>query len=127
MLDSESTKRLLSPVMGRVFFGSQRLRGWLWLLAALAIPGCGEPDTVVAPGADGQPAALEAVAQGTAPTVRQGPMRVTCYKDEEVVFEHGTIYRVFRPYGEDAGWSYETGDGLKFRGRIGENVNCVWR
>ncbi len=58
---------------------------------------------------------------------RQGPFRVTCYKDEAIVFEHGTIYRVHQPDGEDAGWSYETGDGLKFRGRIGENVNCVWQ
>lgn len=92
-------------------------------LAALAAAfGCAEPP----------PAPLAAeptgtVAQDAAPTIRHGPYRVTCYKDEAVVFEHGTIYRVYRPDGADAGWSYETGDGLKYRGRIGENVNCVWQ
>ena len=72
-----------------------------------------------------EPAAT--LAQDSAPTIREGPYRVTCYKDEAVVFEHGTIYRVYRPDGADSGWSYETGDGLKYRGRIGENVNCVWQ
>ncbi|NNG03575.1 MAG: hypothetical protein HKM95_05670 [Inquilinus sp.] len=59
--------------------------------------------------------------------LRLGPHSVVCYKDEEVVFEHPAIFRVYRPAGDDVGWSYETRDGLKFRGRIGENVNCVWR
>ena len=94
-------------------------------LAAL----CACADDVPAP----QPAAAEASAraqvtgQESGVTVRQGPFRVTCYKDESIVFEHGTIFRVYRPSGADAGWSYETGDGLKYRGRIGENVNCVWQ
>ena len=80
-----------------------------------------------------QPAAVEASARAdaagpdSAVTIRQGPFRVTCYKDDSIVFEHGTIFRVYRPSGADAGWSYETGDGLKYRGRIGENVNCVWQ
>ena len=82
----------------------------LWLAVAMG-QGCADPPEGAA----------------TAAAVRQGPLRVTCYRDEQVVFEHGTIYRVYRPDGDDAGWSYETGDGLKFRGRIGENVNCVWQ
>ena len=86
-----------------------------------AVIGCAEsapPPTVVEP---------TGVAEDPAQTIRQGPYRVTCYKDDAVVFEHGTIYRVYRPDGDDSGWSYETGDGLKYRGRIGENVNCVWQ
>ncbi len=96
-------------------------------LALTAAAGCARPAQVpsATAAADGGP--TDAIAQYTAPTVRQGPFRVTCYKDEAVVFEHGTIFRVYRPNGADAGWSYETGDGLKYRGRIGENVNCVWR
>lgn len=113
--------------MGSVIFGSPRLRASLWLVVATAISGCGDSGAL-SPPADGAPAVEpDSVAAETASTVRQGPFQVTCYKDEAVVFEHGTIYRVFRPEGVDAGWSYETGDGLKFRGRIGENVNCVWQ
>ena len=92
-----------------------------------AISGCAEPAQPPASSANDSADRAAAIAQDSAPTIRQGPFRVTCYKDESVVFEHGTIYRVFRPDGEDAGWSYETGDGLKYRGRIGENVNCVWQ
>ena len=92
-----------------------------------AISGCADSAQPPASSADDPSDRTAAVAQDTAPAIRQGPFRVTCYKDESVVFEHGTIYRVFRPDGEDAGWSYETGDGLKYRGRIGENVNCVWQ
>ncbi len=99
----------------------------LSLAVLAAVSGCAEPAQPLAATGTGAADRTAAVAQDTAPTIRQGPFRVTCYKDESVVFEHGTIYRVYRPQGEDAGWSYETGDGLKYRGRIGENVNCVWQ
>ena len=94
---------------------------------AAALSGCADSARPGGTAGVDAPDGTAAYAQDSATTVRQGPFRVTCYKDEAVVFEHGTIYRVFRPYGEDAGWSYETGDGLKYRGRIGENVNCVWQ
>ncbi len=110
------------------------------LVAGLLVAGCAGPDgpttVAVAPvvgEAVVEPAArranrLEAdPTDEAAPVVRQGPLQVTCYKDDAVVFEHPDIYRIFRRHGENAGWSYETGDGLRFRGRIGEHVNCVWQ
>ncbi len=99
----------------------------LSLAVMAAISGCAEPAQPLAAAGSDAANRTAAVAQDGERTIRQGPFRVTCYKDESVVFEHGTIYRVYRPQGEDAGWSYETGDGLKYRGRIGENVNCVWQ
>lgn len=108
--------------MVRVSGCSSHILKTVSLVALAAVVGCAEP----AP----EPLAAEpaaTLAQDSAPTIREGPYRVTCYKDEAVVFEHGTIYRVYRPDGADSGWSYETGDGLKYRGRIGENVNCVWQ
>ena len=113
--------------MTRLTIRSSHRPLFLSLAVLAAVSGCSEPAQPLA--ATGGDAAnrTAAVAQDAAPTIRQGPFRVTCYKDESVVFEHGTIYRVYRPQGEDAGWSYETGDGLKYRGRIGENVNCVWQ
>ena len=59
--------------------------------------------------------------------VRDGPWLVVCTKDNEVVFEHDDIYRVLRVDGTSPGIAdYETGDGITFRGRIGESVNCTW-
>lgn len=121
VLDTRGTNRLPARVMGSVKYGSSRLRCALWLAAAMAISGC-DDSSRASPTAGSDPMMVE-----TSFTTRQGPFRVTCYKDEAIVFEHGTIYRVYQPEGADAGWSYETGDGLKFRGRIGENVNCVWQ
>ena len=99
----------------------------LVLTASAALGGCSQGTTTAATDGVATAGAVDAVALESEPTVRQGPFRVICYKDEAVVFEHGTIFRVYRPYGANAGWSYETGDGLKYRGRIGENVNCVWQ
>ena len=99
----------------------------LVLTASAALGGCSQGPTTAAVEGTATAGAADSVALKSEPTVRQGPFRVTCYKDEAVVFEHGTIYRVYRPYGANAGWSYETRDGLKYRGRIGENVNCVWQ
>ncbi len=96
----------------------------LTFAAVSAIAGCSGPAQAPPAAASGS---TGTVAEDSDRTVRHGPFRVTCYKDEAVVFEHGSIYRVYRPQGADAGWSYETGDGLKYRGRIGENVNCVWQ
>lgn len=53
---------------------------------------------------------------------REGPFSVTCFKDEEVVFEHPEIYRTMAP----TGWTYETNEGVTFRGRLGSQVNCQW-
>ena len=59
--------------------------------------------------------------------VRDGPWRVVCVKEDEVVFEHDDIYRVLRVDGTAPGIAgYETGDGITFRGRMGEAVNCIW-
>ncbi len=109
--------------MGSVIFRSSRPRCALWLAAAMTVSGCGDSGLV----SSSTGAEPDSMVVDAASNARQGPFRVTCYKDEAVVFEHGTIYRVYQPEGVDAGWSYETGDGLKFRGRIGENVNCVWQ
>lgn len=97
------------------------------IVALAALCACAEDVPAPQPAATEAPARSDVADQDSGITIRQGPFRVTCYKDESIVFEHGTIYRVYRPNGADAGWSYETGDGLKYRGRIGENVNCVWQ
>lgn len=113
--------------MGSPNHGSSRLRCALSLAAAMVVAGCGDSDGASPPTGVALSAGPDPIMVETSTATRQGPFRVTCYKDEAIVFEHGTIYRVYRPDGEEAGWSYETGDGLKFRGRIGENVNCVWQ
>ena len=56
-----------------------------------------------------------------------GPWRVECFQDEELVFEHNRIYRVWHPEARPPHWAYETPDGLRFRGRMGTDLNCVWR
>ena len=56
-----------------------------------------------------------------------GPWRVECFQDEELVFEHNRIYRVWHPEARPPHWAYETPDGLRFRGRMGTDLNCNWR
>ena len=83
--------------------------------------------------ADSPPPLLEPAAaagvQVWAPSqrVRQGPWHVVCYQDNEVVFEHDAIYRVWRADHNPPQWAYETIDGVRFRGRIGTDVNCTWQ
>ena len=74
-----------------------------------------------------EPAATPGV-QAWAPSqrVRQGPWHVVCYQDNQVVFEHDAIYRVWRADHNPPQWAYETIDGVRFRGRIGTDVNCTW-
>ncbi len=61
-----------------------------------------------------------------APQIRQGPFRVTCFHDNEIVFEHDRIYRVWQPQAQPPQWAYETADGVRFRGRMGTGINCIW-
>ena len=58
--------------------------------------------------------------------IRQGPWRVVCSREGEVVFEHGQIYRVWLDDHRPPQWAYETIDGVRFRGRIGTDVTCRW-
>lgn len=58
---------------------------------------------------------------------REGPWRVECFQDEELVFEHDRIYRVWQARARPPHWAWETDDGLRFRGRMGADLTCVWR
>ena len=57
----------------------------------------------------------------------EGPWRVACFQDETLVFQHDRIYRVWHPEGQPPHWAYETPDGLRFRGRMGTDLNCIWQ
>ena len=58
---------------------------------------------------------------------REGPLRVTCLRGDEVVFEHDRIYRVIRSDSRGPGIAtYETDGGIPFRGRMGEAIVCAW-
>ena len=59
--------------------------------------------------------------------IRQGPWSVVCYQDNAVVFEHDRIYRVWRAEEQPPQWAYETIDGIRFRGRMGTDLNCTFR
>ena len=93
--------------------------------AMLSLVACsgGVPDSGSA-GTIPEPAGATAAA-GDRP--REGPWRVLCFQDEELVFEHNQIYRVWHPEARPPHWAYETPDGLRFRGRMGTDLNCVWR
>ena len=58
---------------------------------------------------------------------REGPWRVVCYRESEIVFEHDQIYRVWMEDHHPPQWGYETVDGVRFRGRMGTDLNCNWR
>ena len=58
---------------------------------------------------------------------REGPWRVVCYRQSEIVFEHDQIYRVWMEDHHPPQWGYETVDGVRFRGRMGTDLNCNWR
>ena len=58
--------------------------------------------------------------------IRQGPWSVVCYQDNAVVFEHDRIYRVWRADEQPPQWAYETIDGIRFRGRMGTDLNCTF-
>jgi hypothetical protein len=81
------------------------------------------------PGAETSEGEGEAAPAATAPAERprEGPWRVECWQDEQLVFEHDRIYRVWHPEGRPPHWAYETPDGLRFRGRMGTGINCVWQ
>ena len=80
---------------------------------ALILAACAEP----APKADPEDQIVR----------REGPLRVTCLRDDEVVFEHDRIYRVIRSDSRGPGVAtYETDTGIPFRGRMGEAVVCMW-
>lgn len=94
-------------------------------LGALNLPE--EPAAPAAPPppqAEGTPPPVQIVAP--VQRVRQGPWRVVCYQEGEVVFEHNSIYRVWLADHVPPQWAYETVDGIRFRGRIGSDVNCQW-
>ena len=83
------------------------------------------PRTPAAAAAVDTAAAVDATLPGDRPS--EGPWQVRCFQDEELVFEHNQIYRVWRPDARPPQWAYETADGLRFRGRMGTDLNCVWR
>ena len=96
--------------------------------AAGILGGGGDADAADSPPPLLEPAAAAGV-QVWAPSqrVRQGPWHVVCYQDNQVVFEHDAIYRVWRADHNPPQWAYETIDGVRFRGRIGTDVNCTWQ
>jgi|GEM_PF-2107235 len=75
------------------------------------------------------PAGPAGTAPGTdapAPVAMQGPWRVVCFQENEIVFEHDRIFRVWEPDNEPPQWVYQTEDGVRFRGRMGTDLNCIF-
>ncbi len=68
----------------------------------------------------------DADAPAAAEVVMQGPWRVVCVQEDEVVFRHDRIFRVWEPDHEPPQWVYQTADGLRFRGRMGTDLNCMF-
>lgn len=89
--------------------------------AALSLQG-----SAFAPAPEGSAGAAVSTAPPAQPEIRQGPFRVTCFHDNEIVFEHDHIYRVWQPHAQPPQWAYETADGVRFRGRMGTGLNCIW-
>jgi hypothetical protein len=59
--------------------------------------------------------------------IMQGPWRVVCFQEEEVVFRHDRIFRVWDADNEPPQWVYQTEDGVRFRGRMGTDLNCTFQ
>ena len=93
-------------------------------LGELNLPEAPQPPELLPPEAETAPPPVQIVAP--VQRVRQGPWRVVCYQDGDVVFEHNSIYRVWLADHVPPQWAYETVDGIRFCGRIGTDVNCQW-
>lgn len=94
------------------------------LAAQLLLAGC---QATAPPSPQDDPAAADDAANPDARPIREGPWRVECFSEDRMVFEHSRIYRVWHPEGRPPYWAYETPDGLRFRGRMGTDINCTWQ
>ena len=56
---------------------------------------------------------------------RQGPWRMQCFVEDELVLDLPEVYRVQRET-RAGGHVYVTPDGTVIRGRITAGANCVW-
>jgi hypothetical protein len=114
-----------SPAIGRAGPRPHRPAPACLLAALLLLAGC---QSTASPAPEDDPAApAEDAADSAAEPVREGPWRVECFSEDRLVFEHNRIYRVWHPEGRPPYWAYETPDGLRFRGRMGTDLNCTWQ